>query len=269
MRIALAQIPTGTDPSAEPGAGRGLHPPRRRRGRADGAVPGGDDVPVRRAAGPVAEPLDGPWASGVRAIAERAASSWSPACSARGRQTAGRVTNTLIAAGPGARSALRQDSPLRRVRLHRVHAPSRPGSNPTMIDVDGVGVGLTTCATTSGSLSCTSSWPTWRATDHGARVVGRGPGKLDQWTLLARARASTPTGFVAAVDQAYPDDEIAAVGPTGVGGSLVASADRRGGVLRGCRPAVGGDRHRPGQRRARFGRDGRGVAQPRGLRWPR
>ena len=37
------------------------------------------------------------------------------------------------------------------------------------------------------------------------------------------ARAIDTTGFVAAVDQAYPGDEIAALGPTGVGGSVVAS----------------------------------------------
>ncbi len=53
---------------------------------------------------------------------------------------------------------------------------------------------------------------------------GTGPGKLDQWTLLARARAIDTTSVVAAVGQAYPGDEIAALGPTGVGGSLVASA---------------------------------------------
>ena len=62
---------------------------------------------------------------------------------------------------------------------------------------------------------------------HGARA----PGKLEQWTLLARARAIDTTGFIAAVDQAYPGVEIAALGPTGVGGSLVASplgeGDRR------------------------------------------
>ena len=52
---------------------------------------------------------------------------------------------------------------------------------------------------------------------------GTGPGKLEQWTLLARARAIDTTGFIAAVDQAYPGDEIAALGPTGVGGSVVAS----------------------------------------------
>ena len=52
---------------------------------------------------------------------------------------------------------------------------------------------------------------------------GTGPGKLDQWTLLARARALDTASFVAAVGQAYPGDEIAAIGPTGVGGSVVAS----------------------------------------------
>ena len=52
---------------------------------------------------------------------------------------------------------------------------------------------------------------------------GSGPGKLEQWTLLARARALDTGSFVAAVGQAYPGDEIAKVGPTGVGGSVVAS----------------------------------------------
>ena len=52
---------------------------------------------------------------------------------------------------------------------------------------------------------------------------GSGKGKLEQWTLLARARAMDTTGYVAAVDQAYPGDDVAAVGPTGVGGSVVTS----------------------------------------------
>jgi predicted amidohydrolase len=52
---------------------------------------------------------------------------------------------------------------------------------------------------------------------------GAGPGKLDQWTLLARARALDSGCFVAAAGQAYPGPELAAEAPTGVGGSLVAS----------------------------------------------
>src|SRR4029079_2127332 len=61
---------------------------------------------------------------------------------------------------------------------------------------------------------------------------GTGPGKLEQWTLLARARAIDTSTVVAAVGQAYPGDELAALGPTGVGGSLVASA--LGEVLAGA-----------------------------------
>jgi len=91
-----------------------------------------------------------------------------------------------------------------------------------VLAVDGVGVGLTLCydirfpelyvglARRGAQLiTVSASWAS-------------GPGKLDQWTLLARARALDTAGFVAAVDQAYPGDEIAATGPTGVGGSLVA-----------------------------------------------
>ena len=72
MRIALAQILSGTDPSAnlaqvedytrraaDAGAGLVLFPE---------ATMCRFGVPLA----PIAEPLDGPWATGVRAIAERA-----------------------------------------------------------------------------------------------------------------------------------------------------------------------------------------------------
>jgi predicted amidohydrolase len=67
--------------------------------------------------------------------------------------------------------------------------------------------------------------------DRGASLItvsaswGAGPGKLDQWTLLARARALDATCFVAAAGQAYPGPELASASsaPTGVGGSLVTS----------------------------------------------
>jgi predicted amidohydrolase len=53
---------------------------------------------------------------------------------------------------------------------------------------------------------------------------GSGPGKLEQWTLLARARALDATSYVAAAGQADPGDTGSGSGaPTGVGGSLVAS----------------------------------------------
>jgi predicted amidohydrolase len=57
---------------------------------------------------------------------------------------------------------------------------------------------------------------------------GSGPGKLEQWTLLARARALDSMSYIAAAGQADPGDALAGSGsgsgaPTGVGGSLVAS----------------------------------------------
>jgi predicted amidohydrolase len=53
---------------------------------------------------------------------------------------------------------------------------------------------------------------------------GSGPGKLEQWTLLARARALDSMSYVAAAGQADPGDNPTGSGaPNGVGGSLVVS----------------------------------------------
>ena len=192
---------------------------------------------------------DGPWADGVRAdrASAPASSSWR-ACSARSGD--GRVTNTLIATGPGV------DAHYDKIHLYDAFGftESRtvaPGHEPVVITVDGVGVGLTTCYDVRFPELYVE------LARRGAQLItvhaswGTGPGKLDQWTLLARARAIDTTGVVAAVDQAYPGDEIAAVGPTGVGGSLVASPTGEVLVRGGRRPAVAGRRHRPRCRRRR------------------
>jgi predicted amidohydrolase len=92
-----------------------------------------------------------------------------------------------------------------------------------VITVDGVGVGLTLCY----DIRFPELYV--ELARRGAQVItvhaswGTGEGKLEQWTLLARARALDTGSFVAAVGQAYPGDEIAKLGPTGVGGSVVAS----------------------------------------------
>ncbi|MGV0836660.1 carbon-nitrogen hydrolase family protein [Mycolicibacterium thermoresistibile] len=221
MRIALAQMQSSTDPSenltqvaeytrraAAAGAKLVLFPE---------ATMCRFGVSLKR----VAEPLDGPWADAVRTIAEDAgvvvvAGMFTP-------YGDGRITNTLLATGPGVAA-----------HYHKIHlydaygfTESRtvaPGSEPVLIDVDGVAVGLTTCydirfpelyvelaGRGAQLLTVHASW-------------GSGPDKLDQWTLLARARALDTTSYVAAVGQAYPGAEIAAQGPTGAGGSLVATA---------------------------------------------
>ena len=97
-----------------------------------------------------------------------------------------------------------------------------------MITVDGVGIGLSVCydirfpgqyrrlAAEGARLTlCSASW-------------GAGPGKVDQWRLLARARALDATTFLLAVDQADPAVEGVEVkkgAPTGIGHSLLVGPD--------------------------------------------
>src|SRR3954471_20774511 len=99
MRVALAQIHSGT----APGANLGLVAENTRRAADAGAAlvvfPEATMCRFGVPLAPVAEPLDGPWASAVRSIAADAgvvvvAGMFVPSPD-------GRVTNTLIATGPG------------------------------------------------------------------------------------------------------------------------------------------------------------------------
>ncbi|OBH56495.1 carbon-nitrogen hydrolase family protein [Mycobacterium sp. E2479] len=225
MRIALAQILSGTDPranlqlvadysrqAADAGAKLVVFPE---------ATMCRFGVPL----GPVAEPVDGPWADGVRRIAADSgitvvAGMFTPSGD-------GRVRNTLIAAGPrGSKSDAHYD------KIHLYDAfgftESRtvaPGHDPVVITVDGVRVGLTVCYDIRFPALYTE------LARRGAEVIavcaswGAGPGKLDQWTLLARARALDSMSYVAAVGQADPGDAdpSGSGAPTGVGGSLIVS----------------------------------------------
>ena len=220
MRIALAQIRSGTDPAAN----LELVDTYSREAAAAGAelvlFPEATMCRVGVPLAPVAEPLVGRWADGVRAIAADAgltvvAGMFCPSGD-------GRVTNTLIASGAGV------DAHYDKIHLYDAFGFAEsdtvaPGSRPTVITVGDVQVGLTLCYDVRFPELYLD------LADRGAQLItvhaswGTGPGKLDQWTLLARARAIDTTGIVAAVDQAYAGAEVAA-GPTGVGGSLVASA---------------------------------------------
>lgn len=224
MRIALAQIQAGTEPAANLGL---VEEYTRLAADAGARLVLFPEATMCRFGVPlaaIAEPLDGSWASGVRAIAERAgivvvAGMFVPAEDAR-------VTNTLIATGQGV------DTHYDKIHLYDAFGFAEsdtvaPGREPVMISVNDdsgpVNVGLTLCYDVRFPELYVE------LAQRGAQLItvhaswGTGPGKLDQWTLLARARAIDTTGFIAAVDQAYAGDEIAALGPTGVGGSLVAS----------------------------------------------
>jgi predicted amidohydrolase len=229
MRIALAQILSGTDPAANLQLVRDYTDRAADAGAKLVVFPEATmcrfGVPLR----PIAEPVDGPWADGVRGIATNAgitviAGMFTPAGD-------GRVANTLIAAGPGTPNE--PDSHYDKIHLYDAFGftESRtvaPGHEPAVITVDGIRVGLSICYDIRFPELYTE------LARRGAQLIaacaswGSGPGKLEQWTLLARARALDSTSYIAAVGQADPGSTLAGPGtgsgaPTGVGGSLVVS----------------------------------------------
>ncbi|HZC92734.1 MAG TPA: carbon-nitrogen hydrolase family protein [Mycobacterium sp.] len=224
MRIAVAQILSGNDPADN------LQVVREYTGRAADA--GAQLVVFPEATmcrfgvplAPIAEPVDGPWADGVRRIAADAGITvivgmFTPA-------DGGRVANTLLAVGPGTPN--QPDSHYDKIHLYDAFGftESRtvaPGREPVVITVDGVGVGLSTCY----DLRFPELFTTLAR--RGAQLIvvsaswAAGPGKLEQWTLLARARALDCTSYIVAAGQADPGEPLASSAPTGVGGSLVVS----------------------------------------------
>lgn len=220
MRIALAQILSGTDPAAN----LGIVADYTRRAADAGArlvvFPEATMCRFGVPLGPVAEPIDGRWADAVRTIAAEAAVTvfagmFTPAPD-------GRVTNTLLATGGGVEASYDK------IHLYDAFGFTEsstvaPGTRPVVVTVDGTGVGITLC------YDIRFPYLYAELADRGAELItvsaswGAGPGKLEQWALLARARALDSGCFVAAAGQGYPGPELAACAPTGVGGSLVAS----------------------------------------------
>jgi deaminated glutathione amidase len=229
LRVALAQLAAGDDPDAN------LELVDRQ--VADAAAAGARLVVLPEATmrrfGPglaeVAEPADGQWATGLREVADRhglvvVAGMFTPADGER-------VHNTLRAVGGAV------DASYRKIHLFdafgfQESATVAAGHEPVLVTVDGVAVGLTTC------YDVRFPGLYIRLADLGAQVVcvaaswAAGPGKLDQWRLLTRARALDSTTFVLASGQADPTT----VGlrphrgaPAGVGHSAVISP--RGEVL--------------------------------------
>ncbi|MFI0778893.1 carbon-nitrogen hydrolase family protein [Streptomyces sp. NPDC021212] len=225
MRIALSQITTGPDPKANLVTLR----EQALRAAADGAriavFPEAAMACFGTRLGPLAEPLDGPWATEVRRIAEDAglvvvAGMFTPAPD-------GRVTNTLLATGLGVEAAYDK------IHLYDAFgfAESKnvaPGSEVVTFALDGVRIGLATCydvrfpelfrahADAGAVLSLLpASW-------------GAGPGKREQWELLTRARALDATVWLAAVGQADPAASgLSTTGsaPTGIGYSALVGPD--------------------------------------------
>ena len=241
MRIALAQIWSTRDPA------RNLREVER--AAEEAAAEGAELVVFPEAAmtafgsdlAAAAEPLDGPWATAVLALAARFGVTIVVGTFTPGRD--GRVRNTLLVAGPEGAPAASYD----KVHLFDAfgHAESDSvdgGDEAVTVAVGDAVVGLSTCYDVRFPALFLANATSGAQVSVVAASWGDGPGKVDQWRLLTRARAADSTTFVVAVGQADPaavaeaareagDAETermaaAAAGsasPTGVGHSLVAS----------------------------------------------
>ncbi|WP_328856846.1 carbon-nitrogen hydrolase family protein [Williamsia herbipolensis] len=225
MRIAMAQVSTGTDPHANLDIVAG----RTRQAAESGAelvvFPEATMCRFGVPLAPVAEPLDGPWATSVCAIAAEAATTvvvgmFTPADAANGRA---RVRNTLLVAGPDGSATSYDKIHLYDAYGFRESDTVAAGSAPTTISVAGHTVGLATCYDIRFPELFTA------LADDGAELIvvpaswGAGPGKRRQWRVLAQARALDSSTVVAAVGQALPDDPATATSsaPTGIGNSVL------------------------------------------------
>lgn len=225
MRIALAQITASTDPQANLELVGDLC----RRAAAAGAelvvFPEATMCSFTGSPAEVAEPLDGSWATTVRELATRLGITVVAGMFTLAAE--GRVHNTLLVTG--AVEASYDKIHLFDALGHRESDDVAPGSEPVVVEIGGVGVGLATCYDVRFPALFTT------LAERGAEVVlvpaawAPGPGKVHQWRTLTTARALDCTSIVVAVDQAGVDDVEVSGPPTGVGTSMVVAAD--GAVL--------------------------------------
>jgi predicted amidohydrolase len=164
----------------------------------------------------VAQPLDGPFADGLRAISARhgaliVAGMFTPAPD-------GRVHNTLLAVGPDGEASYR--------KIHlfdafgaRESATVAPGRELVTFPALGAVIGLATCYDVRFADQFTALG---RA---GAQLVvlpaswAAGPGKDASWDLLTRARAADAQAWLLGCDQAWAPPRGST--PLGVGRSVV------------------------------------------------
>lgn len=176
----------------------------------------------------VAEPLDGRFADGVRALADRhgvtvVVGMFTPAdaITTREGKERSRVHNTLLVTGPGT-----SETTYRKIHLYdafgtRESDTVAAGDAVRTVVVDGWHVGLATCYDVRFPDQFTALGRS------GAELVvlpaswGDGPGKAEQWDLLTRARAHDAQAWLLAVGQAWTKDSVN--GPYGIGRTVLSA----------------------------------------------
>lgn len=196
----------------------------------------------------IAEPLDGPWATAVREHARRhevvvIAGMFTPG--SPNTHGGPRVRNTLLVTGVdagGHEIAAHYD----KINLFdafgfRESDTVEAGAAPVIIDLNGVRIGLTTCfdvrfpelyrALARDGADAIVVCASWQS----------GPGKVEQWDLLVRARALDATSWLVAAGQSDPAVaglEAKEGAPTGVGHSAVISPQGEVAAALGAGPGL-------------------------------
>ncbi|GAA1720379.1 carbon-nitrogen hydrolase family protein [Propioniferax innocua] len=193
----------------------------------------------------IAQPIDGPWAEGLRSIADEhgitvVAGMFTPAPDG---EKGARVHNTLLAVGNGV------DTSYDKIHLYDAFGFSE--SDTVAAGEEQVRIAPATDeALTLGLATCYDVRFPQLFIDHaraGAAGVllpaswGAGPGKVEQWELLVRARALDSTSWILACGQAEPSAsgvEAKPKAPTGVGHSMIVSPDGRIVARAGAAPEL-------------------------------
>src|SRR6516164_5994275 len=236
MRVALCQIPVSSRPEVNAGRVRDALAQAADQGADLAVFPEATQVRFGSDLQAAAEPLDGPFCSGLAAAAKQTgvalvAGVFEPAAG-------GRVYNTAVAYdGSGELLASYRKLHLFDAFGHRESDQVAPGSAPVLVTLAGVRAGLEICYDVRfGELS--------RALAVGGAQLlvlpaawAAGPVKEEHWVTLVRARAIENTVWVAAVGQVPDPDEPPTKAATGVGRSLL--VDPLGVVRVDMGPAAG------------------------------
>lgn len=169
----------------------------------------------------VAEPLDGPWATAVRAAADEAGVVVVVGMFTPGEP--GTVRNTLLVHGRGI------DTHYDKIHLYdafgfKESETVTAGTEPRRFTLDGVTFGLATCYDVRFPALFTANAAAGAQVQIVCASWGAGPGKAEQWDLLVRARAADTTSYVLACGQSDPSAagvEARRGAPTGIGRSAV------------------------------------------------
>lgn len=227
MLIALAQIHSGADLTGNLEAIREF---TARAAEAGARLIVFPEATMRAFGNPlqdIAQPLDGPWAREVEGIAHQfgitiIAGMFTPGVEPAGDARA-KVRNTLLVTGPEVSASY--------TKIHLYDAfgfaesdTVEPGDVAVTFELDGVTFGLSTCYDVRFPALFTANALAGATVQIVCASWGPGPGKVEQWELLTRARALDTTSYLLACGQADP----ASVGvenpkglPTGVGHSGV------------------------------------------------